>query len=156
VDDLVPLHGPADVLDVVQALKVGTRNAGIGVVEAGGDHQPVPADVALPLHGDLTAGEVEARHLPLVVDVDAGLDVGLLAGQEQPVEVGDLLAVDIGDPAGAVGAVLVLGVDEDFAGRVGGLGRPGSADASGATPDNDRPGNGFRRHGPPLGDHFRP
>jgi hypothetical protein len=49
------------------------------------------------------------------VDVDAGFDVGLLAGQEEAVEVGDLLAVDIGDPAGAVGGVLVLGVDDDFA-----------------------------------------
>src|SRR5581483_4623252 len=138
-------------LDVVQAPQVGPGHARIGIVEAGGDHQPVPADVALAVHGHLPAGEIEPCHLGLVVDVDPGLDVGLLAGQEQAVEVGDLLAVDVGDAAGAVGAVLVLGVDYDLALRVGGLGRSGGADACGATSDDHRPGHGFRRHGPPSG-----
>ena len=39
VEDLVPLHRPADVLDVVQAVEVAARDARIGVVEAGGDDQ---------------------------------------------------------------------------------------------------------------------
>jgi hypothetical protein len=83
------------------------------------------------------------------VDVDPGLDVGLLAGQEQALEVGDLLAVDLGNPAGAVGAVLVLGVDDDLALGIGRLGGSGGTDACGTTPDDHRPGHGSRRHGPP-------
>ena len=47
VEDLVPLHGLADVLDVVEAAELAAGNAGVGVVEPGGDHEAVLGDLAL-------------------------------------------------------------------------------------------------------------
>jgi hypothetical protein len=150
VDDLVPLHGPADVLHVVEAVEVASGHPGVGVVEPGGDHQAVPADITLSLHPDGVAGQVDDGHLRLVMDVDAGLDVRLFAGQEEPVEVGNLAAVHVRDATRAVGAVLVLGVDDHLASRVGRLGRTGGADA--CSPASDHHGtrdDSSSRHGPP-------
>ena len=135
-DDLVPLHGLADVLDVVQAAEVAAGHARVGVVPAGGDDQVVVADRALARHRDRLGRGVDRGHLGLVVDVDAGVDVGLLAGQEQPLEVGDLSAVDVGNAARAVGDVLELGVDDDLGAGVGSL-DPARGAQSGRSPTDD-------------------
>ncbi len=137
VEDLVPLDGLADVLDVVEALEVGAGHAGVGVVEAGAEDQPVPGHVALAGDGDRPLAHVEAGDRRLVADVDPRLFVRLLAGEEQRLEVGDLLAVHVGDAARAVGRVLVLGVDDDLGVLVGAPGRSCRTDAGGTTTDDD-------------------
>jgi hypothetical protein len=139
VENLVPLDRPADVLDVVQALQVGPGHAGIGVLEAAGHHQAVEGDAGLAVDVDQAVPEVDPGHPPLVVDVDARLPVGLLPLEEQGLEVGDLAAVDVGDATGAVGGVLVLGVDGDA--RVGvDLPRaPRRSDPCGPASDDDDP-----------------
>ena len=115
VQDLVPLHRLADVLDVVETTEIAARHARVGVVEPGREHQPVPGDLALAGDLDHLARHVDAGDVGVVVDVDAGVDVGLLGGEEQPLEAVDLLAVHIGNPARAVGDVVEPGVDDDLA-----------------------------------------
>ena len=52
---------PADVLHVVEAVEVGAGHARVGVVEAGGDDEPVEGDVGLAPDADPAGGEVERR-----------------------------------------------------------------------------------------------
>src|SRR5690606_4031137 len=86
--------------------------------------------------------DVDARDLGLVPDVDPLIDVVLLGRHEQRVEAGDLTAVDVGDPAGAVRGVLVLREDDDLCLRVCALGSPRRAHPRGATAyNNDSPGH---------------
>ena len=80
--------------------------------------------------------EVQARDGRLVADVDALLGVLLLRGEEQRLEARDLPAVDVGDPAGAVGRVLELGEDDDLAVGLRALERAGGTYAGCATPDD--------------------
>ena len=117
-----------------------------------GKHEPVVLDLAslagilLDLHH--LAVEIYCRDARLVVDVDAGLDVGLLVCEEQRVEVFDFAPMHVRDPARAVADVFELGEDGDQ--RVGGslLDTARSADATGAPSDDDDP----KRHGQPLSD----
>jgi hypothetical protein len=146
VEDLVPLHGPADVLHVVEALEVGTGHPGVGIVEAGGDNKAVVADVSLPLDSNRAGRQVERRDACLVADVDALLDVGLLGGEEQRLEARDLLAVHVGDPARAVRRVLVLGEDDHLTVGLDALERTSRADPSRTAADHDEP----RCHRHPL------
>ncbi len=120
VENLVPLHRLADVLDVVEALEVTARNPGVGVVESGRQHQTVPGDV-LPGNVEHLAAEVDAGDLGLIADVDARLDVGLFGGQEKSLEIVDFLAVHVGNAARAVGDVLELGEHDDLVRRIGRL-----------------------------------
>jgi hypothetical protein len=138
-DDLVPLHGLADVLDVVETLEIAAGDAGIGVVPAGADDEAVVADGAFTGDGHGVRRGVDRGHLRLVADVDTRVDVSLLAGEEQPLEVGDLAAVDVGDPAGAVGDVLELGVDDHLGAGVGGLDPARGAQSRSASSDDDSP-----------------
>src|SRR3954449_3738716 len=77
------------------------------------------------------------------------LGVLLFGAENQPLEVGDLPAVDVGDAAGAVGRVLVLGVDRDLGVPVGPAGGSGGADArSSPADDHDALGHqGLLRRG---------
>jgi hypothetical protein len=121
VQDFVPLHGLTDVLDVVEPAKVAARDTRIGVVEAGGQHERVPPDFALA--GDLNdpALHIDTGDVGVVVHIDTGVDVGLLGGKKQLLEVLDLPAVDIGDPAWAVGHVIESGVDHHLGFWIGRL-----------------------------------
>ena len=82
VQDLVPLHGLTDVLDVVEAAEVAARDARIGVVEAGGQHEGVPPDLALASDLDDLALHIDTGDVGVVVHVDTGVDVGLLGGKK--------------------------------------------------------------------------
>ena len=139
VERLVPLHRTADVLDVVQPVQVGSGDARIGVVEPGRDDQAVVAEVALALDLDRAGLDVERRDPGLVANVDALLDVGLLRRQEERLEVGDLLAVDVRDPTRAVGRVLELGEDDHLTVRSGPLECSGRADPRRTAADHDCP-----------------
>src|ERR1044072_4605409 len=90
VQDLVPLHGFTDVLDVVQATEISTGYSWVGVVEPGGDNQAVPGDVAGAGDARRLAVQVDARDVRVVVDVDAGVHVGLFRCQEEALEIVDL------------------------------------------------------------------
>ena len=136
VEDLVPLHRLADVLDVVQAAEVAAGNARVLVVEAGGHHEPVPGHLALASHLCHLPGQVQRLDLGLVVDVDACVDVGLLLGQEERLEGVDLTAVDVGDSAGAVAHVFELGVDDDLVCRVRSLHSTRGTDARRSATDH--------------------
>ena len=61
VQDLVPLDGLADVLDVVETAEIATGHARVGVVEPGREHQGVPGDLALAGDVDDLAAHVDAR-----------------------------------------------------------------------------------------------
>src|SRR5262249_46327594 len=113
VQNLVPFHRFADVLDVVQAVQPTAGNSRVRVVEAGAEHQTVPRHGALACDMDDLAGDVDALDPGLIPDVDAGLDVRLFRGEEQPLEVVDLLSVYVRDAARAVGDVFELGVNHD-------------------------------------------
>ena len=65
VQDLVPLHRLADVLDVVEALQFTAGHARVGVVEPRGDDQRVPADLALA--GDRTTLRATSTPVTLVL-----------------------------------------------------------------------------------------
>ena len=88
VEDLVPLHGPADVLHVVETFEVRAGDAGVGVVEPGGHDQAVVADVALPLDRDRAGLRVERGDPCLVADVDALVDVGCFVARNSASKLG--------------------------------------------------------------------
>src|SRR5438067_1929869 len=87
---------------------------------------------------DLAVG-IEPGDPRLVVDIDAGVVVGLFGRHEQAFEVRYLPAMDVRNAARAVADVLELGVDPDIRRWVGALGRPGRADARGAATDHHDP-----------------
>jgi hypothetical protein len=117
----------------------------------------IPGDLAVPGDGDRPLRHVEAGHRRLVVDVDTGLFVRLLAGEEERLEVRDLPAVDVGDAAWAVGRVLVLGVDDDLGLLVRALGGTCGTDAGRTSTDDDdlHPGHLPRRARCPARGHGR-
>src|SRR5690606_15359661 len=139
VEDLVPLHGLADVLDVVEPAEVATRNVELLIVEAGGDDEPVERDRPGALDREGAAVEVDSVDPGLVRDVDASIDVRLLVGEEQPLEAVDLTPVDVWDAAGAVSDVFELGVDPDIRVTIGGASGTGSSDTGGAPADHHDP-----------------
>nr|WP_261808898.1 hypothetical protein [Nonomuraea sp. C10] len=142
VEDLVPLHRLADVLDVVDAAQVAVRHVRVGVVEAGGEHERVVAFDGAVGRGHRLGLDVDARDGRLVADVDALVDVLLLGRHEQRLEARDLAAVDVGNPAGAVRSVLVSGEDDDLRARVRALGGTRGTHPSGSTAyNNDSPGH---------------
>src|SRR5262249_46316097 len=109
------------------------------VIEPGADDQLVVRNIALTFDEDRLGAGVETRRPCLIVDVNTLPRVGFLRRQEKPLEVGNLLAVDIWNTARAVPEVLELGVDDDVRGGVGALGGPGRADARGAATDHHDP-----------------
>ena len=139
VEHFVPVHGLADVLDVVKAAKIGAGHSGGRVIEPRAHDEFVVGNVALAFDGHRLGAGVETRHPCLIVDVYALVRVSFLCRQEKPLEVGNLLAVDIGNTARAVPDVLELGVDDDVRSGVGALGGPGRADARGAATDHHDP-----------------
>src|SRR6266702_1324186 len=131
-------HGPGSTRCVsiprcAKAVVISTPSgdAGVGIVEPGGQHQTVPGHV-LPVDVDDLAGDVDAADPGFVADIDAGLNVGLLGGKKKPLEVVDLLAVDVRNAAGAVGNVLELGEHHDLVAWVGCFQAARRADAGGA------------------------
>ena len=100
-------------------------HAGIGVVEPGGHDEAVEGDVALADDVDRAGLEVEVgdRRSRSGCRSPASTYCSLVA-RNSALEVGDLLAVDVGDAARAVGGVLVLGEDDDLAVGSGPLAAP--------------------------------
>src|SRR5262249_57873110 len=82
--------------------------------------------------GNDLSRDVDALDSCRVPDVDPGLDVGVLGGEEQPLEVVDLLAVYVRDAAWAVGDVLELGEDHNLVARISRLDTTRGADAGGS------------------------
>ena len=136
VENLVPLHRLADVFHVVDAGELVAGHVGLAVVPAAGDHQGIEGHLLAP-DRDRLGAEVTGVDPGLVPDVDALVGVLLLAAEEEPLEVGDLFAVHVGDATRAVGRVLVLREDHDLGARVGALGRAGRSDASRTSTDDD-------------------
>jgi hypothetical protein len=84
------------------------------------------------------------------MDIDPRVDVRLFAGQEQRLEVGDLLAMDIGNAAGAVGGVFELCIDDDLATRSGCFDATGRPDTGGSSTYDERPSSHRRTLPRPL------
>ena len=136
VEDLVPLHRLPDVLHPVQAAEIAAGDTRVGVVEPGRHDQGVVRHL-LALDRHQACPGVDGGHGGLVADVDALVDVLLLGAEEKSLEIRDLPAVHVRDPARAVCGVLELGVDGDFGPGVRALGRPGRTHAGGAASDDD-------------------
>src|SRR4029077_18691548 len=118
----------ADVLHIVQALEVRSRDIRIGVVEACGDDETVVRDPLATCQPEGMAGNVESRHRGLVVDVEAGVPVEVLTLQDQALECLDLTPVDVGDATGAGADVLELREHGDRRVRIRLFRRPRRAD----------------------------
>ena len=128
VEDLVPLHRLADVLHVVDARRGRRPGRRARRSSTRSRRRACPRAAAGRPPSTVFAVVSMARHRGLVADVDALVDVHLLGAEEEPLEVGDLVAVHVGDAARAVGGVLVLGEDDDLGARIGTLGRARRAD----------------------------
>ena len=113
VQFLVELHRGADVLDVVQPVEVGARDARLLPRPAGADRELVEALVGVA-RGHRAAVEVDVGDRRLHPHVEPVLDVALDGGEEQRLELVDLAAVDERDAARRVRDVRELGEERDL------------------------------------------
>src|SRR5262245_51166695 len=146
VQYFVPLDRSPDVLHVVQAIEVGARHPRVGVIEAGRHDQLVVADLALAVDGRGLPLGADGGDPFLILDVDALTSVSFFGCQKQPLEVGYLFAVDIGNTTRAVSDIFEFCKDADVCRGVHAFGGPGSANARGASADHYDP----LRHRHPL------
>jgi hypothetical protein len=136
VELLVELHRAPDVLDVVEPFEVRARHLRLLPREAGADDQLVEALVGVTRrHRALV--EVDLSDDGLHPHVEPVVDVALHRRQEEALELRDLAAVHVRDPARRVGDVLELREHRHLEVGVGALGDGRRGGPRAAAPDDD-------------------